>query len=439
MSWSKTAARKRAELTVRDAASLLKRQKFARYWNLSESGFWRVQQELLSATYEDAVRHVAYYRDRRLYPEALPGTHPVEALSVLPLLPKEAVRSAPESFERHPASPLVRSHTTGGTSGTPMRIRASVGTRLQTSALLDSTYELFCGVRRPKILNLSGYLTEDELWMERVKGREAFLSIYNLTPMHAPKITAHLEAFRPEIIYGYASALVQLAHLLADVRISVPNLRCVSTSETLDPRQREVIEAGLGAIVHNQYGSQEGQHMAFECEHRGLHIHPARGVVEILKFESDMKAAPGDLGRVVVTGLQNRDMPLIRYEIGDSAVSTGYATTCECGMKWPTIGAVQGRMEDLVRTSDGRRIGLLSHASLKDLEGIVESQLIQINYTDFVYRLTVDDGFEGAAAERHIRSELTRRIGSPVAVEFKYVDSIERTPSGKVKAVVVNF
>lgn len=103
-----------------------------------------------------------------------------------------------------------------------------------------------------------------------------------------------------------------------------------------------------------------------------IHINPLVGILEILN-ESDRPTEPGELGRVVVTGLVTKSMPLIRYEIGDYTVSTGYASDCRCGLDWPTIGRVEGRTGNLVRTRDDRQIGMLGYGVLKDLNGVQES------------------------------------------------------------------
>lgn len=43
--------------------------------------------------------------------------------------------------------------------------------------------------------------------------------------------------------------------------------------------------------------------------------------VELLAPDSSDYVKPGEIGRVVITDLYNRSMPLIRYDTGDFAVS----------------------------------------------------------------------------------------------------------------------
>ena len=60
-----------------------------------------------------------------------------------------------------------------------------------------------------------------------------------------------------------------------------------------------------------------------------------------------LDSEPGkDQGTVVVTGLMNDAMPLIRYDMGDIATLVpGYQ--CPCGRRAPVIERIDGRSESL--------------------------------------------------------------------------------------------
>jgi phenylacetate-CoA ligase len=139
--------------------------------------------------------------------------------------------------------------------------------------------------------------------------------------------------------------------------------------------------------------------------------------------------------------LQRRVMPLIRYEIGDRAMSIGYASDCRCGLSWPGIGPVEGRSEDLVRTQDGRCVGMLGYSVLRGLVGVQEAQLVQLGFSEFkclIVRSMNEPGIQGAN-ETHVRNELGRRLSAAVNVTFSYVDCIPRDANGKFKAVKVRM
>lgn len=181
--------------------------------------------------------------------------------------------------------------------------------------------------------------------------------------------------------------------------------------------------------------------MALECEQRSWHIMPLIGIVEILDDNGEPVVA-GSSGEVAVTSLSKPSMPLFRYLIRDAAISTGFGG-CGCGLGWPTMGQVEGRCEDQVRTPDGRRIGLLTDALMKqkNRECAKEAQIIQRSYEDFEVRLVLvsrDRAFT-EPLERDLTLEMSKRLGYPVSPKFVYLDEIPRGPRGKFKAVVVDF
>ncbi len=113
--------------------------------------------------------------------------------------------------------------------------------------------------------------------------RRIFLSIYSLSPAYRSEILEVIRRFRPALIYGYTSAVAELARLAGSALIgNKDGVVVVVTSETMQEHDREVIITNLAGQVYNLYGSQEGNHMAFECEHRSWHIMPLAGVIEIL-------------------------------------------------------------------------------------------------------------------------------------------------------------
>lgn len=432
---------------LKSAAGYPHRPAAERAWELGTDEFWHIQGQALERMYAFARNRVPFYRDQtQQYPARLKAHDGVlAALADLPTLAKSVVRAHNERLWPVPRLPLTSVHTTSGTSGTPLRLTGTLFERGMSRAVFESWYRKICGERSPKTLYLSGFMTPSagahELsWRDPTTGGR-YLSIYSLRPEHAEAIAQLIQRDRPRLIYGYASAIHQLALLMADRLIdSVAERTVVVTSEVLEVSWRAQIEASLGARLYDMYSSQEGCHLALECDAHRLHIHPLIGVIEIVD-DDGAPSPPGATGRVLVTGLVRRSMPLIRYELGDVAESTGYATGCSCGLAWPTLGRIGGRSEDLVRTPDGRRIGYLCFHATKDLRGVRESQLVQRAYDRFVFNLVLQphEVVPTAEIEGKILAQLTARLGYAPRVEFRYVDSIPRGPRGKFKAVVVEI
>ncbi|PQP34058.1 hypothetical protein C6A37_09735 [Desulfobacteraceae bacterium SEEP-SAG9] len=68
--------------------------------------------------------------------------------------------------------------------------------------------------------------------------------------------------------------------------------------------------------------------------------------MEVLKNNGE-NAEQGEIGKVVITDLFNKAMPLIRYEIGDMAL-VSEKNICNCGNPLPLIEKYLGRDRDII-------------------------------------------------------------------------------------------
>lgn len=131
-----------------------------------------------------------------------------------------------------------------------------------------------------------------------------------------------------------------------------------------------------------------------------------------------------------MTGLQNRAMPLIRYEVGDLAGVS--RARCACGRSAPVLEAIHGRQGDMVKLTDGRRISpyLLTTA----IERVPDIRKYQI-------KQTATDRIEVAYVSRKLKTttpgfepiidDMARHLGEDFSVSFHAVDDIPRTERGK--------
>jgi phenylacetate-CoA ligase len=413
---------------------------------MSEQAFWREQERRFVRIYGFARREIPYYRNNiDSYPPLPPGPQPLlDRLSVIPILSKSVVKAHNAAFWPHPLPRLTAFHATSGTTGTPLRVPSTIWDRAYAQTNYEAWLQRICGHTHPPTLYLTGFLSpsasRELVWRDLLTG-DAFLSIYALNAANRQAIAAVVRDVNPRVIYGYASSVFGLAQLFDEERLPGHDRRiAVTTSEVLYPGWRQSIEHTICSRVFQYYGAQEHQHLVVECEAGMMHIHPLIGIVEILR-EDGGRAGAGQQGRVVVTGLHRHSMPLIRYDLGDVATSTGYATHCPCGLQWPTIGQFEGRVDDLVVTRDGRRIGMLAFHTTRYVHGIREAQLIQRGFEHFVFRVVLADAEPAQRGEMEatMRRELLNRVGGDLLIEFDYVKHIPRGPNGKFRAAVVEL
>src|SRR5262249_47435456 len=153
--------------------------------------------------------------------------------------------------------------------------------------------------------------------------------------------------------------------------------------------------------VFNRYGCREVSVIASECDrHTGMHVNADCLLVEIV----DDAGKPADAGRIIVTDLLNRSMPLIRYEIGD--VGTWAQGGCPCGRSLPRLAAVEGRTTDFLVLSDGRRIsGPALTLVVADMSDVSQVQFIQRTRDHVTLRVVPGKGYS-----ENTRAELRRRL-----------------------------
>ena len=70
-----------------------------------------------------------------------------------------------------------------------------------------------------------------------------------------------------------------------------------------------------------------------------------------------------------------------------------------------------------------------------DQPNIIEGQIIQGTLQDFTVRVVATEDFS-VEDEVEIRTRMWKRLGSNVNINIEMVDSIERSASGKFKAVI---
>ena len=158
------------------------------------------------------------------------------------------------------------------------------------------------------------------------------------------EIVARLNELRPQALFGYPTMLARLAAEQQAGRLSVAPISVTCTSETLTPQLRAAIRAGFGAPVIDSFGSTEGLTGSSLPDEPAIVLAEDGCIVELVD-ERDRPVPPGTpSAAALITVLENRPQPLIRYRITDgfiehpSAPGHGYLRT-----------VVQGRCEDVLR------------------------------------------------------------------------------------------
>jgi phenylacetate-CoA ligase len=176
-----------------------------------------------------------------------------------------------------------------------------------------------------------------------------------IVPIFLPeKLTNILRKLKPDVINTFPSII----SMLGSYDVSGIHPRLIFTQgEVVTPQCRYVAKESFNSELFETYGSVEFGQLGFECEeHDGLHLITDVAYVEFISDDGE-HVSSGETGKIIVTGLCNTTMPLIRYEIGDVGVPS--MEECSCGRKWPMVKAIEGRLNDFLVLPSGRRLSWL--------------------------------------------------------------------------------
>jgi phenylacetate-CoA ligase len=423
-----------------DAEALVEETLARDTWSPAQWAAW--QEERLAFVLHRAATNVPYYREQWARRRQAGDRAAWDQLANWPVLAKNDLRLAPRAFVADDCrtDDMFYEHTSG-TTGTPLHIWLSRPTVQAWFAIYEARARRWYGVsRHDRWAILGGQLVapisaqKPPFWVWNGALNQLYLSAYHLSAANIPAYLAALADHEVTFLLGYPSAIYRLAQAAREQGLVAPQLRvAIGNAEPLLAHQREAIAAVFGCPVRDTYGMAEIAAAASECEQGALHIWPEVGLIETLADEGDGPATAGQPGRLVATGLLNTDMPLIRYETGDRCRPEPDAAVCACGRPLPRLAGLEGRMDDVVITPDGRHIGRLDPVFKADLP-IREAQIIQETRQGLRVLYVPTEAYSAQDGEALIR-RIRDRVGE-MDVALEAVDEIPRTANGKFRAVI---
>jgi phenylacetate-CoA ligase len=267
--------------------------------------------------------------------------------------------------------------------------------------------------------------------------KQLYLSANHISRRNIPAYMAALNRYRVTHMLAYSSAASALACEAPEFGLKATDLRLVITiAEPLTSWQRDTLRQGLASEIRESYGMAEMVAAATECPAGTLHLWPEVGWLEVVSDADDAPVPCGTAGRFIATGLLNADMPLIRYSVGDRGRLMASDEPCPCGRLLPALASVEGRVDDILYTRDGRWIGRLDPVFKAHLP-IYEAQIIQETLDRVRIRYVPTQHFTPESS-RSIIERLQARLG-PVEVIMEEVNEVPRGVNGKFRAVICNL
>ncbi len=396
----------------------------------------RLREKKLRRLIAHAYHHVPFYRgifeDRKLRPEDI---RTVADLSALPLISKKDLQdlSLGEKLAAGYRPGDCRTFVTSGTTGRPLSVFYS--RRDWTLVNFGEARAFFAMGMKPWhrmacFVGKTPRPDDDRKWYERLgiwRGRD-------ISSWDEPRSWVEaLRRWRPQAVIGYVMTLKILAEAVRDLGRGdwAPKV-IISGSGVLDDFTRRFLTEVFDCPVMDFYASFEAGTMAWECRTcGGYHLSADTVILETL---ADGKPVPpGEAGEVVITNLHSYAMPFIRYRQEDEAVLS--ARPPVCGRSLPLLDRIQGRADDCVVLSDGRKIS--SHPfyyALEPVPGIKRWKVVQTDLRTLQVDVEPGPGF-GEDSRRLIEHNLRNVIGDAMTIELSVQSSIPVHPFQKFRQV----
>ena len=342
-----------------------------------------------------------------------------------------------ENYEAHKAregaySLPVHISSTSGSTGTPFSVLQDYEKRQRTIADLKVFGERADYPSHERMVFFRG-TTKNRTPEQEDKENIYYIDCGNMGNDNLELMFRAIVDKKPRIIFSYSSTLIELAKYI-DVYHHGTEFSMVSTmiaGEGLSDNNRLLLENVFGCTVYRRYSDMElgilGQDLG---SGGGYFLNWGSYFFECLKVDSDEPAEYGEVGRIVITDLFNKAMPLIRYDTGDYGVFERSASAL------PIFSSVLGKKMECVYSTSGE---LISPHKLEILmwgyDDILQWQFVQDEEKKYHFNLNARQEMDCSG----IIEAFKVYLGSDAEIAVNYVDEIPTLASNKRRMVVCNL
>jgi phenylacetate-CoA ligase len=404
----------------------------------SREQIWEYQLKQLRRTLHNANSYCPYYTQRFAEAKFRPDkVHSPEDMANCPYTSK---RDLIDHLGEMTSTNIPESQrlyiTTGGSTGVPVGFHLQKGvSRPKEQAMLEGVWKrggYFDGAR---LALLRGHVTTSQA-DGKITSYDAtrdwlIFSSSHLTLARLSEYLEEIERFKPDLLYVYPSAILQLADYLEQSgqswRTPLKGILCGSERITLP--QKRILERVFKCRAYSWYGHSERVILAAEGLNTDLYYFlPQYGYVEF--------GPPNEEGlrEVIGTSFDNMVMPLIRYRTGD------YVRLAENSdsLEYPVPAAVEiaGRDQEFLISATGRWISLTAfnmHDNVFD--GLYAVQFYQAEPGRAEFRYIAGPNFDSSRLPK-IASAIHKKLGDDFSIQMKAVVEVEKTKAGKHKWLI---
>lgn len=346
--------------------------------------------------------------------------------------------------------------SSGGTTGRPKSVYRTTEEQHFNTVRLGKGLALSVFTEGDRVANL---LFAGNLWASFVSFNQALehtgCSILPIAGNHPVKdIVNILVTYKANAIITIPSVLLSVAEYVEKNNIDLTIEKVATGGEHLFKEAKDYLKKVLGVqkFASTGYTTNETGSIGYQCEHLSgtlHHVHEDLDYVEILDIETNEPLGVNQIGKIVVTNLQRKLMPTIRYEVGD--VGRWVDKECQCGRK-TRLFELLGRSDDIVIIGGANITPEVISTAIYPFETLSSHFQMHINlHNSNKDALTIfveakDDDFEDITSEvKEAIFEISKELKvmshegliSDIVVKIVPPNSLERNPkTGKIQLIV---
>lgn len=397
--------------------------------SLSKEEILQRRDDRLKGLLHMITSHVPYYMNIDLQKENI-------SLSDFPIITKAEIVNRSSDFLSVDSKGLIACETSGSSG-------------LRTKVYLSKKELEF--IRSIQLIwwEWAGYKIGDRIlqtgitkrgFYKRIKDllfRTTYIQAYTINKNEQLKAQKMLSKKGRLFIVSYASALDNVLPTSPE-KLLAKISGCISLGDKLFEKTKRNFKDTFGAKVYETYGTGEGLMLAAQWDLNYMYILDPYFIVEILD-ERGNQCSDGEVGRVIVTSLLHKSMPLIRYDTGDMAIRLPQKELPRnANLELGVFKKIIGRDMDVIKLQSGGIVTV--HTFTGYFEYIEEIRQFQIiNHQDL---FSIDINYvptKEPLDDRRISeiiADLLARIKEPIGIRMNSVKSVRVSPSGKPQIII---
>lgn len=228
----------------------------------------------------------------------------------------------------------------------------------------------------------------------------------NIAPLS--KIVQLIRKLKATVLVCLPSKAFFLARVALEEKINAGDLtidKIIGVGEWVTPQRINKLERTWGCDFYPAFGTTEIGIIASPCLYKKQHLWENANLVEVINPETNEPIGEGEEGELVVTSLQHKAMPLLRYRTGDIAVI--HRDKCECGSIYPTI------------IHKGRNLDRLEIGTKNITHYQLEEAIFDYENTPGLYRAIYDRKSEKLIIELDGKAVKSREVSSEIKKRLK--------------------